>query len=113
MNLFIIIDATNQRLTDKHLPALFRRLKKHASKWKEIGMHLGFLPGELDNIEARPTLIRGAPVSCLGAAWMQWAPGDSRGSTEFATLDDLKASLRDADLGAAAYDLNIVPVSSD
>ena len=30
-------------------------------------MHLGFLPRELSNIEARPNLFQGAPVSYLGA----------------------------------------------
>ena len=100
------------RLTDKTLPVLFRKLKKHASKWREIGLHLGFLPGELSNIEARPNLIQGAPVSYLGALLeesIQWAPRDSRGSAGFATLDSLKAALVDAGLGAAAHDLKIEP----
>ena len=45
-------------------------------------MQLGFLPGELSNIESRPNLTSGAPVSWLGALleeWIQWAPGDGRG----------------------------------
>ena len=100
------------RITAKDIPALFRQLKKHASKWREIGVHLGFLPGELCNIETRPTLIQEAPVSFLGALleeWIQWAPGDSRGSTSFATIESLKRALMDAGLGAAAHDLDIGP----
>ena len=106
----MIFSPLGIRLTDKTLPVLFRQLKKHASKWREIGLHLGFLPGELSNIEARPTLLQGAPVSYLGALLeelIQWAPGDSRGSTSFTTLDSLKAALNDAGLGAAAHDLKI------
>ena len=98
------------RLTDKTLSFVFRQLKIHAYKWREIGLHLGFLPGELSNIEARPTLIKDAPVSCLGALLEEstkWAPGDSRGSTGFTTLDSLKAALMHAGLAAAAHDLKI------
>ena len=98
------------RLTDKTLPVLFRQLRKHASKWREIGLHLGFLPGELSNIEARPSLFQGAPVSYLGALLeesIQLAPGDSRGSTSFTTLESLKAALVDTGLAAAARDLKI------
>ena len=99
-----------QKLTEKDLPSLLRQLKKHASKWREIGIHLEFLPGELDNIEARPNLSQGAPVSWFGAtleSWLQWAPGDSRGSTNFATLEDLKDALSEAGLGASAHDLRL------
>ena len=106
----MIFSPLGVRLTDKALPALFQQLKKHASKWRGIGLHLGFLPGELSNIEARPSLFQNAPVSYLGALLeesVQWAPGDSRGSTGFTTLDSLKAALVDAGLGAAAHDLKI------
>ena len=90
-------------------PALIEQLEKHASKWKEIGVHLGFLPSELSYIESRPTLIHGAPVSFLGVLLeelIQWAPGDSRGSTDFATVESLKTALNDAGLRAAAQDLS-------
>ena len=106
----MIFSPLGVRLTDKTLPALFQQLINHASKWRLIGLHLGFLPGELSNIEARPTLLQGAPVSYLGALLeesIQWAPGDSRGSTSFTTLDSLKDSLTKAGLAAAAHDLKI------
>lgn len=95
-------------MTEKDIPRLLRQLKKHASKWREIGINLEFLPGELSNISARPNLSEGAPVSLLGALleeWIQWAPGDSRGSTDFATLESMKTALSDSGLGAAAHDL--------
>ena len=85
-------------------------LKKHAAQWREIGTCLNFLPGELASIEARPNLMQGAPVTWLGAMlekWVQWTPGDSRGSTSFATLEGLKAALSDAELGATAHHLEL------
>ena len=48
-----------------------------------------------------------SPVSWLSAMlsqWLQWAPGDSQGSTSFATLEDLKAALNQ---GATAHDLGV------
>ena len=106
----VIFSRLGIRLTGKTLPALFQQLNSHASKWRLIGLHLGFLPGELSNIEARPSLFQDAPVSYLGALLeesIQWAPGDCRGSTSFTTLDSLKAALIKAGLAAAANDLNI------
>ena len=99
-----------RQLTNKDLPLLLRQLKLHAAKWREIGIHLGFLPGELDNIGARPNLSQGAPVSWFGAmleSWLQWAPGDGRGSTSFATLKDLRDALNETGLGASARDLKL------
>ena len=61
--------------------------------------------------------MHGAPVSHLGAMleeWIQWAPGDSRGSENFATVRSLKKALSEAGLGAAAHDLKIeVPCDSE
>ena len=39
--------------------------------------------------------------------WLQWAPGDGRGSTSFATLEALKAAFSQAGLGATAHDLEV------
>ena len=39
-------------------------------------------------------------------AWYQWAPGDGRGSTSFATLEDLKAALVKCGLEITANDLH-------
>ena len=97
-------------MTDRHLPNLLEQLDKHASKWRLIGTHLRFLPGELSNIESRPALMHSAPSSFFGAmleVWTQWAPGDSRGSVSFATLENLKSALNKAGLGASAAALNL------
>ena len=40
--------------------------------------------------------------------WYQWAPGDGRGSEDFATLGALKSAVSQAGLGRAATELTIV-----
>ena len=67
-----------------HLSKLLCQLNPHASKWREIGTHLGFLQGELDNIEHKPLLLNEGPKAWLREMlreWLEWAPGDSRGSS--------------------------------
>ena len=98
------------KLSEDHHSVLLKQLTNYSSKWRNIGSFLGFRPGELDVIENKPVLLGGAPISWLSAIlaeWLQWAPGDSRGSTSFATLESLKAALKDAGLGAKADDLGI------
>lgn len=61
-------------------------------------------------LEAKPLLLTGAPRSWLRemlSQWLQWAPGDGRGSMSIATLESLKAALNMSGLGAAALDLRI------
>ena len=106
----ILGDESQVTIVSKHLPALMKQLKTHASKWRTVGIHLGFILGELSNIEARPSLTPDAPLSWLSAMleeWIQWAPGDNRGSTSFANLQELKDALREAELGATAHKLNV------
>ena len=81
---------------DKDLPVLYRKLIQHSSKWRDIGMFLGFSPGELDDIQERPPLYGTAPKSWLRAIlteWLQWAPGDGRRSTNVANEHNLKQAL--------------------
>ena len=99
-----------KRLTDNHHSVLLKQLTKHAAVWREIGTYLGFTQGQLDNIQANQFLATNSPVSWFSsmlAQWLQWAPGESRGSTNFATLGDLKAALSQAGLGATAHDLGV------
>ena len=73
-------------------------------------MYLGFRSGELDNIQSNPSLFSKAPTSWLSAMlsqWLQWAPGDGRESTSFATLEDFKTALNQTGLGATAHDLKV------
>ena len=98
------------RLYNDHHSVLLKQLTKHASAWRDIGTYLGFSQGELSNIQVNQSLLVNSPVSWLSAMlsqWLQWAPGDSRGSNSFATLEDLKSALRNAGLGVTAHDLGI------
>ena len=97
-------------LNEHNHSVLLKQLQSHSAKWREIGSSLGFRPSELDEIQARPLLLNGAPRSWLSAVladWLQWAPGDSRGSTSFALLEDLKAALHELELTQTAHDLGI------
>ena len=86
------------------------KLRGHSKKWKLIGEGLGFTPNELDEIEATPRLFVGAPTSFLRemlSAWQQWAPGDARGSSEYANLDSLRRAVDKAGLGRMAQELAV------
>ena len=98
------------RLSEGHHSSLLKQLANYSSKWRDIGLSLGFQSRELDVIQAKPLLLEGAPNSWLSkilAEWLQWAPGDSRGSTSFATLESLKSALAEAGLGVKADELGI------
>ena len=99
------------KLSDKQHSTLFQILSAHPTKWREIGIHLGIAHSKLDEIQARPLLMHDAPKSWLSAVlaeWLQWAPGDERGSTSFATLKSLIDALNKAGLG----DLNLSLMTS-
>ena len=98
------------RLTETNHAVLLKQLTKHAANWRLIGTSLGFTPGELDNIHTNAFLLSNSPISWLSrmlADWLQWAPCDSRGSTDYATLESLKSALSEARLGATASTLNV------
>ena len=100
----------DRSLNDEDHRELFTQLGKHAAKWKEIGTHLGFLPGDMATIEASLSLTIQGPKGCLSemlAQWLQWAPGDRRGSIDFAKLSTLKSALREAGFGRTAHDLKL------
>ena len=64
----------------------------------------------MDNIQSNPMLLtESAPKSYLRvllSQWLQWAPGDGRGSTGFATRESLRAALLRANLGQLAQLFN-------
>ena len=93
-----------------HHAELFSQLKVHAAKWRDIGTHLGFLQGEMDNIQSSPMNLTGAPQSYLSAMlalWLEWAPGDARGSAHYTTLEALKSAVSEASLGSTADSLKL------
>ena len=119
------------KLSSDHLGALLGSLITQRSKWRNIGSHLGFSTKELDNVQAdksvnvahllegrhlrsidKPSLSKTkdlkSDTQCLGRLLKEWLksyPGDSRGSTSFATYTGLKLALVKAGLGAVARDL--------
>ena len=98
------------RLKKSHYSFLFDKLSNYAADWREIGTHLKFQQKELDIIQTKPFLQSGAPKSWLSAmisGWMEWAPGDSRGSTSYANLEDLKSAVSKAGFGVLAEELSL------
>ena len=94
-------DEQDVQCNHTHHAKLLQQLTGNATKWRLIGIYLGFREGELDNIEGAPLLLQEAPVSWLCkmlSQWLEWAPGDGRGSTHFATLNSLKIALHSAGL---------------
>ena len=62
----------------------------------------------MDTIQSSPILIMQAPRSWFEQMlkhWLQWAPGDARGSTGFATKESLREALLKANLGALAEEI--------
>ena len=95
-------------ISESHLPQLLSKLNNHASRWRDIGMHLGFLQGELNNIQGNVTLITNSPNSWLTemlTQWLQWAPGDGRKSSSVASVDSLTLALNNSGLGATACEI--------
>ncbi len=101
------------RLEEKNHSRLLEKLSTHSAKWKETGSYLGFLPSELDNIQARPLLPATAPKNFLHellAEWLQWTPGDNRRSSDFATVESLREALNKAGLGETACSIMAMPL---
>lgn len=95
-------------LSEKNFIVIFETIRPYSYMWKEIGQGLGFVPAELSTIEATPLLLAGAPASYLSAmlsSWLQWVPGDCRGSKNYATLSSLRAAVDKAGLGRLAQEL--------
>ena len=84
-----------------HHAVLCHVLEQHAYMWKEIGLHLGFLPGHLDNIQAAPLLLQTAPVSWMNAMLEQFLKEREGG----AKMSVLEAALSKAGLGVTASQL--------
>ena len=102
--------ASSRLNSSQHHTPLLKQLQNHATHWRDIGTKLGFVQGELDNIEGSTVSTTCRPKSYLSTLltqWLEWAPGDGRGSQDFATLEGLRAALKQANLGATAYDLHL------
>lgn len=87
------------RYSDQDFEGIYIPLCAHAAKWRDIGRSLGFSSSELNVIQSNPVLT--APSSYLRqmiSQWLQWYPGDSRGSTSYATSGMLSAALSKVNL---------------
>ena len=96
------------KLSESYLPELLCKLNDHACRWRDIGMYLGFHKGELDNIQGKVSLLNEGPKALLRemlGAWLEWAPGDSRGSDAFASIESLKCALDKSGLAQTALDI--------
>jgi hypothetical protein len=64
---------------------------------------LQFDSHEISNIAANPE-----PTACMAKVigdWLEWAPGDSRGSEDYATLERLRMAVDKAGYGVTASEL--------
>ena len=82
------------RVTERDLPFLAGSMKDAVSKWKEIGLSLGFKENDLTTIEHNPLLIsKGATAYFreMLKQWLRWAPPND----SWPTLEALASALRD------------------
>ena len=95
--------------TNPHYHGVYFFLTPYAVHWKDIGTALGFLPNELSMIQSNPMLMMQGATGYLGemlTKWLQRAPGDGRGSRNFATFEELHdALLKVPGVASIAYDL--------
>ena len=108
---FDFVGKTQYKFLDKDFPDIYSKLEQYAIRWRDIGSALGFLEGELNNIQADPLLLtQSAPKSWLKemlTQWLQWAPKDGRGSSGFATRDSLHTALLKVNLGQLAQKFKV------
>ena len=69
------------------------------SQWEHIAQQLGFKAYEIKNIASSLVRIQdGYFITDVISAWLQWAPGDTRGSKDFATLEALQEALSNSNI---------------
>ena len=94
------------RLGDDDHSSIYSKLKDKAANWRDIGKELGFKEGEMNNIQSNLVLLTQSPPNSflreMLSQWLQWAPGDGRGSTGYASKESLQAALLRANLGQLA-----------
>ena len=80
------------------------------AQWETIAENLHFHSDEIDGIKANLAIMFGGPKGCLRevlSQWLQWAPGDARGSEDRATLEALKRAVDRAGFGIVANKLTL------
>ena len=81
MYLFFLVpsEAAELILTEEDMRKLINLLHNFSHKWYYIGLVLGFIPPELNNISSNSSLFTTAPVSYLTellSQWVQWPTKD-------------------------------------
>ena len=98
-----------KRLRDQDHNVIYTKLAPHATNWKELGTALGFNDNELELIHNEPLLLMQSPRSYLRkllSQWLQWGPGDGRGSTDFANSVAIYKALLSINVAPVAYELD-------
>lgn len=93
-----------------HYGTLHEQLTPCADRWEKIAIGLRFTSDEIRNIKYSLMNVADGPTACLGAVladWIQWAPGDARGSIDRATLEALKTAISKAGFGVIANELTL------
>jgi hypothetical protein len=100
----VFIDNTRLKATD--YGCLCKKLHSCAAEWQCIAQSLRFTFSEISTIEANPRNVR--PTSFINnvvGLWLEWAPGDARGSKDYATLEQLQNAVSQAGFGVVASEL--------
>ena len=94
----------------RHYGALCEQLRPCVAGWRKIAEGLRFHNYEIENIGSDLTKLVGSPGSYMDAVlseWLNWGPGDKRGTKDLATLEALKEALNRADFGRVAGTLKL------
>ena len=85
-------NETPVRPTERDLPFLAGSMKDVVSKWKEIGLSLGFKKDDLTTIEHNLSEGPNGYFREMLNQWLRWAPPND----SWPTLEALASALRDA-----------------
>jgi hypothetical protein len=91
-------------LTERDIATLLNLMLNFSDKWNEIGLGLGFVPSELNQIINKPLLLTSAPASFLRTLLGQWVQWPTKEHPTKPTLKALCEALRGslAGLGSLA-----------
>ena len=102
--------ADHTLVRDYHYRCLCEQLRPCAASWEDIATYLGFKAHEIANIRAdhsRQMNATGASMNSTVDRWSHWAPGDSRRSTDYATLEALRIAVDKAGFADIARKLTL------
>ena len=91
---------------------IYSKLADRADRWLDLGTALGFKHTELTVIQGNPMLLLQSPpqsyLRCMLSQWLQWGPGDGRGSSDFANSLALYKALLKINLAPVAHELDVL-----